>query len=437
MFKKFAKVWLIGILPFFPFQLKIAEVLGLFSNKASMLIRYIDEITIVTFLPFAIVELCRKKNKFNGVYLFLTLPILVFSFLGLISGLANKNSLFITFLGTFDYIKNFLVIFIYAVFLNYRYNFKKIFRILLFTGLLIAIIAFIQECWAVFFHYILGKDIYDKVVYLFRFPLPLSNKPWVFRTFWRFGIYRAPSLLEHPNFVGFYTLLILTLYLYINKKIRPATLFFLLVGIFVSVSRMVYVAFVFLGSLQIFKCRKWFIFPTITFIILLLLMRSLPDSNFSNSSEKEKWIFRMYARNKAIEIWKDHPLLGVGPGMFGGLVSVRFHSSIYKNYNFSQEWLEYMQHSQGVEQFWFQLLPETGIFGTVAFVGLLILLPIIFFMVRQKSNVDEIKGLLMALIIATIFIFIYSFGDSINMAPFIFTYSAFAGIALSHENSSN
>jgi len=43
--------------------------------------------------------------------------------------------------------------------------------------------------------------------------------------------------------------------------------------------------------------------------------------------------FRSVMRSKALEVWRDYPLLGVGPGMFGGNIAERAGTHLYNEYN--------------------------------------------------------------------------------------------------------
>ena len=181
-------------------------------------------------------------------------------------------------------------------------------------------------------------------------------------------------------------------------------------------------------------------------------MSTLPDFNLSEwlkkeevkreevkkeEVKKEDWVFRVYARNKAMEVWRDQPFLGVGPGMFGGVVSVIFNSPVYEKYNFSQKWYEFMKPFRSLDQFWPQVLAEIGIIGTVLFAGLLFSLLITHLIIRQRTT-NEIRDLFTGFTIATTIIFIYTFGSGLNLTSLLFTYSALAGTALGgYENSSN
>ncbi len=448
MFINLVKWWLTGILIFLPFQRNIAKSIVLWSSELSTFISYLDEITIVIFLPLAIREFFKNREIPDRLYLILLFPVLFLSMSGVISGTVNGNPLFITILGTFDYIKNFLVIFIYAVFFREFDELKKVFRLLLAVAVFLGAIALIQELWATGSIYILGRDIYDKGIYFLHNTLSEIGRG-SFKDMWRFGIYRTPSLMPHPNILGLYCLLILTIYLYIVKKVNFTVLIFLFTGIFVSVSRMVYTGFVFMGGLQIFRGRRWLIAIVIPIAIFLFYMSFLQDFNSSKSlnmlelTKKEDLMpgyksitgspsYRFYARGQAIEVWKDNPLWGVGPGRFGGVVSVIFKSPVYKKYDFTSVVL--LQRYRSIDQFWPQVLAEMGIIGVVGFAGLFIALFTILFILRRRVTSDEMKGLLTGLVIFTIVILIYLLGSGLNITAVLFTFSAFAGMGLGCSN---
>ena len=429
MFINLIRWWLVGILLLLPFHHMIIKIIKLWSKELSTFINKLDEITIVIFLLFAIREFYKNREILNRLYLILLFPIIIFSIFGLLSGVVNGNSLLITIHGVFDYIKNFLVIFIYAAFLRKSGDFKKIFRLLLIVAVFLGVVALIQELWALSTRYILEKDIDDRGVYILRY-IPLGSQ--TFKNYWRFGIYRAPSLMPHPNSLGIYSLLILTIYLSIVKKVNPLIFISLLTGIFVSISRQVYTGFMFVAGLQIFRGRRWFILLMIIPVVMLMFsMSSLSEFDMAKGEKKRGFVtFSEYTRHKAIEIWKDNPFWGVGPGMFGGPISVKYQSPFYEEYNFSATKKNTLGRWHDIDQFWPQVLAETGTVGTVVFAGLLISLIILFLILRQRVNSDEMRGLFSGLATLPIIIIIYAFASSLNNPSFLFTYSALAGIGL-------
>ncbi|MEI2392930.1 O-antigen ligase family protein, partial [Priestia megaterium] len=55
---------------------------------------------------------------------------------------------------------------------------------------------------------------------------------------------------------------------------------------------------------------------------------------FSKETVKESSSFgRVYFVKKAVEVFKDHPVIGTGFGTFGGAATLAHSSPIYKDYN--------------------------------------------------------------------------------------------------------
>jgi hypothetical protein len=475
------KWWLTVILILLPLQQKIVKVIELWSNVLSTSISYLDEVTIVIFFPLAIREFYKRRES---PYLLILFPLIFLSVFGFISGMINGNSVLITILGIFDYIKNFLVIFLYAVFFRDFKEFKRNFRLLVILTITLGVIAFAQEFWALFSRYIIEQDIKSINYFLAEEIIPKDS--------WMFGIYRAPSLMHSHNIFGMYTLLILTIYLFIPpppkaqpfpgfvpkrwdgtgkagmkwdwvsgvtvRNINFIVLFILFTGVFVSVSRIAYTGLIFIIGAYIFRNRKRIIILSlIPVIVLSFLLGTLPvfdklgttKSDLSDKSglkKNEVWTeeckgviyrvtstpYRIYARDKAIEVWKDHPFLGVGPGMFGGVVSVIFKSPVYKEYDFFLMWV--LEGYRSLDQFWPQALAEIGVIGALAFIGLLISLFTAFFKTAQQTASEEIKGLFTGLQALIIVLLIYFLGNGLNNAAVLFTFSAFAGMGLGSKN---
>lgn len=66
----------------------------------------------------------------------------------------------------------------------------------------------------------------------------------------------------------------------------------------------------------------------------------------------------------ALPIIADHPLLGVGPGRYGGAVADTFESPIYAEYHTDELFLDPTQRT--VDDFWLHVLVEIGILGLAA-----------------------------------------------------------------------
>jgi O-antigen ligase len=66
----------------------------------------------------------------------------------------------------------------------------------------------------------------------------------------------------------------------------------------------------------------------------------------------------------AIPIIRDHPLLGVGPGRYGGAVANTFETPIYGEYDTTP--LFWNPKQRTVDNFWLHILVETGVLGLAA-----------------------------------------------------------------------
>jgi hypothetical protein len=422
------KWWLTGLLLFLPFQRKIVKGMVLWSRELSSFISYLDEITIIVLLPLSMYKFYKSREFPDRLYLILLLPVFMFCISGLISGMVNGNSVFVTILGVFDYIKNFLVIFIFAAFFRDFGEFKKFFRLLMIVAVFLGVIALIQEVRELVYRYILGNDVVDTGFYF---------------SSWRLGIYRAPSLMHNANIFGLYCLLMLTVYLCMSQNFKIPVIIPLLAGVFMSVSRLVYMGFLFLCGLQLLKGRKWFLALLVPVLVLLLIMFFYHEFNISKFMNIDKQVFesntgfvnyKIDAKKTAMNIWKDHFLLGAGPGMFGGVVSIKYKSDVYEQYNLSRDTKQLIFEVGSIDQFWPQALAEMGIIGSAAFVSILISLVIILLILRIWATSDEVGGLFTGLVVITILIFIYSLYTGLNITSILFTYSAFVGMGVGSEN---
>lgn len=427
------KWWLIGILLILPVKDNISSLIGL-DNQLVLIVNYMDELTIaILFLP-AIWLLYKNKNGLSQFYLYLIIALFIFCLSGEISGIINGNSFFVTTLGIFDYIKSFLVLFVYAAFFRTFEDFRKIFQLLLIATVFLGVLAFTEEMWALAHRYLLGKNIHD-INYLLN---KVQGAPEVA---WRFGLYRATSLFNNANSLGFHCLFILVIYLQTARKINRGIVIVLCCAIFFTLSRMAYSGFVLIiGTMLILnRGRRISCLTVVTLIpvvILLIYMAELPDFNLiryisgGGIHSEESIPFRVYTVSKSMEIWQDHPLWGVGPGLFGGVVSLKYNSYIYCMYNFDIHALSLINAWKAVDQFWPRLLGEIGIVGAVLFIHILISLPILCIMKLQQEIPDKLKKLLSGVAISIIIIFIMTIGGGISFS-LMYIYYAIAGTAFS------
>lgn len=420
MCSRLLKWWLTGLLLIMPFHFNIYKIMLSWNDQLAGIFNRIDEITVFTlFLP-AIVIIYKKRDINFHLYLSLSISIFAVILTGFISGALNQNSLLITVLGIFHYIKLLLFIFIYAAFIRDYNAFKKIFRLLLIIAVFIGVIAIAEECWWLYSKYIMN----------------IKN----FRG--RLGLYRATSLMSQFNIMGLYCLLILTVYTCMTRKINMFYIFSLVGGIFTSLSRTAYAGLAVLLGVQIIKGRIWLISLAIPIVIGLYFMSSLDDLHLIEMVNKENTeyaagekvnavSFRKYALLKALDVWQDYPLIGAGPGMFGGAVAYKFRSPLYEEYNF-----HIIYHKmRSLDQLWPQVLAEVGIVGTAALVGLYISLFAVNFISRGHVTSKEMNGLFTGLSLYTIILFLYSFSANLNIISVLYPYCAFVGMSLGSTKS--
>jgi len=392
---------------YLPFQIPIWKALNL-PHK----FLWTDEFFVATaFILFLLIFVYQGKIKREASQILFCL--LILGVIGIISGLYNSNPAIVTANGIFDYIKNFLAIPVaIPVFCLFSIPQKKVtglYNILHRLVLFLCFIAILQEI-----SFFLG--------------LPVEKIGVSFVDI-RFGLMRTPSLMGHPNIFGLYALLFFILDFSLYRRIRWQNIL-LACGIFLSLSRMVWAAFfISLFFLLIQEKRKKmlaiFVVATIviSFAIPYFYLRTAKELGSEN-------YFRGYTLTKSIEIWKDYPILGIGPGMYGGVVSVVFNSPVYEQYGFSPHWFAFMSRIRSLDQFWSQILAEMGLLGTLAFVFLLFTL----FRVARKESLNARdyfrKRLLLGFSVVPVVLVVYLFGSGLNLTAFLLTYGMLFGMVL-------
>jgi len=431
---KLIRIWLTAVLIYILFQYRFVQVSTALNNlDLSTFLNRIDELTVVVFLPIAFIKLLNRRDQYR-LYFVLSIPIIGLISTGMASGFINGNPLKITLLGIFSYIKFFLLIFIYAAFFDKRDDMKRLYKIFLIISILLIFIALLQEVWALYSRYILDMDpvIPDTylISYLFnKFGIPdieeIGN--------WRFYLYRTPSMLSHYNLFGLFCLFVLSIYLFAYNKKDPFVIAFLTLGVLLSISRVAYTGLLFVMLARTFDKMKWRIILSIILISLTLLVVSLKTDTISEAEmqkrgsylvRQNKLSFREYAMFISNQVWKDYPLLGAGPGMFGGDVAYKYNSPIYEEYNFYEVYREI----RSLDQLWPQLLAEMGIIGGMAFAELIITI-FVLLLIKERSDASG-HGIPKALGVYTVVILFYTFGGNLNNPALLYPYCAFLGICL-------
>lgn len=400
MVSKFIRRLTLLFLIFIPFQ----RLIG-FYLKMPGEFYWADEffVLIILFIGLAWI---RKINRAG--FLFLG-GIVFFCLLGFISGTANGNPLRVTALGTFDYMKNFLVIPFVGVFFAKKEEFIKLYQTLHVLALVFSIVAVIQL-----------------ICRLAGVPLHLTGE--AMHIHYRFGFIRISSLLGHPNIFGFYTLLFFLMDINLHRKPRWQNVLFFL-GIVLSTSRMVWAAAAACLVIVLLPVKRrsreikpFFVAGVVVFLVGLYIV-----TVHSGTGDE----FRSYTFSKSVDLIKEHFLWGVGPGMYGGPISLMFDSPIYEKYSFSPHWFQTIRAYRSIDQFWMQALAEMGLLGTAAFLTLFFLLFRIPLKVSRSGHEDvDFRRMMAGLSYVPLILGVFLFGSGLNVPAFLLTATMMLGAAL-------
>lgn len=226
------------------------------------------------------------------------------------------------------------------------------------------------------------------------------------------GFPRIQSTALEPLYFANYLLIplsiILSLVLSKNKKIKPLYSIGLLalagINLVLTVARGGYIAFaVCCAFLAVVYFKKLFSLRNIVYLALALIIIGIGANYFLNIDDaKESFIEhtsnlftgasyfeRVNTIDKAINAWRSHPIIGIGPGSFGSYTS--FHPLIEPDSGYLIVNNEYIE-----------LLAETGIFGLAAFILIIIIVLLRTAKAILKAEDRFIKAVLIGLLAALI-----------------------------------
>lgn len=397
-------LFLLGIVPFQRYLLRIK------SLNLPQGFRFIDEIVVVIICLIGLSHWRVKRTlPKKAVLIIISLGLIIL--LGLASGIYNANPLYITILGTFDYVKNFLVIPVLAYLVIKKERFIRLYEILSYLAVFLCIIAIVQE-----------------IAFFIGIPLEWTG---ALRTKLRLGLARTPSLIGHPNAFGLYALLFFILDTSIHKRVRWQNIL-LVIGVILSVSRMVWLAFFLTGiiTLVLSRSRVAILWSALGLLMMLISFSSFYKTTTTEMVTRPDNYFRGYVLKKSTEVWSHSPIVGIGPGRFGGIVSLMLGSPIYEKINFNPGWYNYMKGFRSLDQFWPQILAETGILGILGFCLLLFSLWWVPYKLSKATSDSFQKNILFGLSLAPVVMAVYFIGSGLNILAFLFTYTSLLGLVI-------
>ncbi len=432
---KLVKFFLLAFLIFLPFKWLLSTSIFKDMRYAAIAIQSSDKIILIVGLFIVTFYRIYTKKAPKREEIVLLIPIGLILVWDSISGIVNRNLIWVTGAGAFYHVKNFLIVFLFSAIKWTENDIQHAYKTLRTVAIALGVFSLVQESVT-----LLSQFMYGDPSRLIFWPSAFSE--------WRFGMYRSPSLVGHPNIMGIYTLLFVPLELFLNRS--KLNMLCLTSSIYFTFSRMTYIAYT--GIIALFvKKRKWLIALIIWPIVYLLvtsqttaLEMSLPDHGYhantttegTNQNSSQSLImqskFRGYVISKSIEIWKDHKMFGVGPGMYGDVVSFIANSPVYANYNWDEFYFNFAKLGKNLDQFYPVVLAESGFVSPFLFILLFIVLSVVPFIILRQSDSQFIRELMKGLITLPMIISVLLMVNTINMSFLWFPYLALLGMSIGY-----
>lgn len=366
---------------------------------------YTDELSFLVFVFIVFTFWAMKPATFKFPSLPMTKWLMLFIIFAFIVGMAKRIPLIQATFGTYDNVKNLVIIYLFAMMAFSRDEFISLLKSLIITGLILAAIGMI----GIFLAITVGWGEHLFVMESGRF-IP-------FQTFSLAGS-------GNQNYLGIYATLLFFLSYSFTEPLTKFSRFNIFLLLILTVSRQAWMSF--LAVFSFFKRKKVLIIGLpILFLAIVLTMGSKAEIDPNE-------YFRLFAFLESLRILKEHPFTGVGPGMFGGLASVLWQSPIYDNWPMLMKWWVYKIRS--IDSFWPVIWGELGIIGFALFVAGV--LSLFFFLRRLASAFSQAADTQLATIGRTLQWFmialaIMGFAGGWN-CPFVtYTYFALVGIYVS------
>lgn len=230
------------------------------------------------------------------------------------------------------------------------------------------------------------------------------------------GLARVDGPFDHPVSLGDYVTLIapmgIMLLIFGDVRSRWRTWLKLgvaamLLGILFTFAREAWialaVAILFTGLTVERRLLRMFLGPVI--MLGLLAIPFVSSINTSDNGGQRLQLFRL-----TWPLIESHPLLGVGPGLYGGHVALVTHTPLYNLYHVSSFF--YGTGNQ-IDQFWTHLLAESGILGLAAFLFMIVACFLAGRRAYHQSSDPREKAVILGLLAAIPVAIVLSFVSSL------------------------
>ncbi len=405
---RLGRLWLVVVVALVPVQLPLIRWAG-----TVRWVPWLDEISVVGLsIVAAILRATRRGRRLDGE-MWLAGALAIFVGVCVVSALARQTGALAFALGSFDYVKSLGFLWCAAVLAD-----DTTVRRLLFVIRTLAIVAALWALAEMASGWFLAHEL-----------SPLR---------FRFGVYRPDGPMGHPNLLGLFLLLATIVELTVGTRRKGlAALFYS--GMVATLSRIVHAAAV--VSLAPLVRRTPILALAVAGSAAISVASvsmtedelAVPQGETVSADGEESYAsYRSFAVAQGLRVWREHPLLGAGPGRFGGVVSHQLGSPVYERHPFPSHWKPLFDEFRSLDVFYPQLLAELGIVGALAFVGLGLALFVVLVR-RWRAAVGNQREWAGAGLLCLLVVPIYCLGAGLNLSAFLIPAMVVIGVALGVE----
>lgn len=345
--------------------------------KGLQFARYLDEVLILVFAGVVLLKnrglVSQRDSNNTPIDKYVVLFLLSF----LVSGFINRVPLEISMRGIYSILKGILMFYIVWSIRPSIGEVERFFSYIIKVCYAISVINILQ--------FIFGLQRFNSIIGLAGFSSAFTVG----------GKLGFSSIFRHPGNAAYFLVLFFPIVFvyFINKKLKIYSVILIAVGLILTntIGALLAIALSVFWLLSKVHSAKGIITAIAVFgfvgLLISLLVVASPSLRTSSSNKfgaalvgLNKYMFggtsysivgtsyRVTAIFEGVRVWKDHILLGVGPGRYGGWVAYEYGSPIYEQYRIQHLGTTNLAQS---DNFWLRLLVESGVLGFILFIFIL------------------------------------------------------------------
>ena len=228
------------------------------------------------------------------------------------------------------------------------------------------------------------------------------------------GVFRSHSLIGNPIDYANYAIIIMSILLpsiilkyklFFSKKNNYIVFILMFMTLFMANSKGPVLAIILSLMVMSFYLRfltiRGVVYSLILLVVIGITMGDLLIDRFTNAHFGSDSDYRVLYLIKTIEVFSDYPVFGIGPGMYGGWVSINYSPSyVYDLYDFSTDRIS------SIDMFFPHLIGELGLLGFFSYM-LFFIRPFQYFKnIFKRSDIKEVQfvSLISLLVIPMLFL---------------------------------